>query len=46
MFLNEAKKQVIIWHQKQPPEFYKEVIYRGKHKLQKCVGNNEAYVEI
>ena len=43
--LDEAKKQVISWCQRQPPEFYKEGIYRWKHRLQKCIDKNGAYVE-
>lgn len=43
--LDEAKKQVISWCQRQPPEFYHEGIYRWKHRLQKCIDNNGAYVE-
>ena len=35
--LEEAKRQVITWCQRQPPEFHKEGIYRWKHRLQKCV---------
>lgn len=43
--LEQAKQQVITWCQKQPPEFYREGIYRWKYRLQKCIDSNGAYVE-
>ena len=43
--LKEPKRQVITWCLRQPPEFYKEGIYWWKHRLQKCIDNNGAYVE-
>ena len=43
--LDEAKKQVITWCQRQPREFYKDGLYRWIHRLRKCIDVNGAYVE-
>ncbi|KFD48364.1 hypothetical protein M513_10776 [Trichuris suis] len=43
--VDDAKRAVSTWCNTQLPGFYKEGLRRWRHRLQKCVGADERYVE-
>lgn len=43
--INEAKRAVLQWFNSQPPPFYKNGLERWRHRMEKCLELDGAYVE-